>query len=60
MRASVPTDSTGKRPVADSAESITANEVVDAWPLGIGALCIGCRYIEVACPSEVPRFEWDK
>jgi Fe-S-cluster-containing dehydrogenase component len=24
------------------------------------SLCIGCRYCEVACPFEVPKFEWDK
>lgn len=22
--------------------------------------CIGCRYCEVACPFEIPKFQWDK
>jgi Fe-S-cluster-containing dehydrogenase component len=25
-----------------------------------GELCIGCRYCAVACPFEVPKFEWSK
>lgn len=25
-----------------------------------GSLCIGCRYCEISCPFEVPKFEWDK
>lgn len=28
-----------------------------AWD---GTRCIGCRYCEVACPFEIPKFEWMK
>jgi Fe-S-cluster-containing dehydrogenase component len=24
------------------------------------ARCIGCRYCEISCPYEVPKFEWDR
>src|SRR3954454_15628210 len=25
-----------------------------------GNQCIGCRYCEISCPCDVPRFEWAK
>jgi Fe-S-cluster-containing dehydrogenase component len=25
-----------------------------------GSKCIGCRYCEIVCPFEIPKFEWDK
>lgn len=25
-----------------------------------GDLCIGCRYCQIACPFNIPKFEWDK
>ncbi len=28
-----------------------------AWD---GDKCVGCRYCQVACPFQVPKFEWDK
>lgn len=28
-----------------------------AWD---GDLCVGCRYCQVACPFQVPKFEWNK
>jgi Fe-S-cluster-containing dehydrogenase component len=29
---------------------------VVAWD---GAACVGCRYCEIACPFNVPKFEWE-
>ncbi len=25
-----------------------------------GDLCVGCRYCEISCPYNIPRFQWDK
>jgi Fe-S-cluster-containing dehydrogenase component len=25
-----------------------------------GSRCIGCRYCEISCPYQIPKFEWDK
>jgi Fe-S-cluster-containing dehydrogenase component len=32
------------------------DEGVVTWD---GDLCVGCRYCQVACPFNVPKFEWD-
>jgi Fe-S-cluster-containing dehydrogenase component len=33
-------------------------------PLGVvgwtSSLCIGCRYCQIACPFNIPKFEWDR
>jgi formate dehydrogenase beta subunit len=40
-----------------SALEKNAQDGVVAWN---PSQCIGCRYCEVACPFEIPKFEWDR
>ncbi len=39
-------------------------EALHKEPLGVvgwnSSLCIGCRYCQIACPFNIPKFEWHK
>jgi len=48
-------------PACASVCPVQALEKTDEGPVTYDARrCIGCRYCMVACPFDVPRFEWDE
>lgn len=48
-------------PACKSACPVNAFQKVDQGPvLYDAAKCMGCRYCMLACPFEVPTYEWDK
>lgn len=48
-------------PACASACPVAALTKTEAGPVVYNAsICLGCRYCQLACPFEIPRFEWNK
>ena len=48
-------------PSCASACPVSALEKTEAGPVIYHAsICLGCRYCQLACPFQIPRFEWNK
>jgi len=48
-------------PACATACPVTALKKTPEGPVVYDAsICLGCRYCQLACPFDVPRFEWDK
>ncbi len=48
-------------PACATACPVHALEKTDEGPVIYHAeLCLGCRYCQLACPFNIPRFDWDK
>lgn len=49
------------QPACATACPVHALQKTDEGPVVYDAsVCLGCRYCQLACPFNVPRFEWDK
>lgn len=49
------------QPACATACPVHALKKTEEGPVNYDAsICLGCRYCQLACPFNVPRFEWDK